>query len=65
MDRVNYVNKGVNQLLRKLCGELNIDKKITWSAARSSFIATMVDAGYLIMQICEMIGNSPATIHKL
>ena len=64
MNRVAYINKKVNQTLKKICELLEISEKITWSTARSSFISRMVDEGYPVLQICEQTGNSPATIHK-
>lgn len=62
--RVKRVSAGVNELLRKICQEQNIEEKITWSTARSSFISLMVDAGYHPLQIAEQVGNSPNTIYK-
>lgn len=59
-----YINKEVNRTLRKVCDELAVVHKITWSTARSSFISRMIDEGYPVLQICEQTGNSPETIHK-
>ena len=64
MNSVGYVNKRVNATLKKVCGQIGITQKITWSTARSSSISKMVDEGCPVLQICEQTGNSPATIHK-
>lgn len=62
--RAKRISAGVNSTLKKVCTKLNINEKVTWSTARSSFISLMVDEGYHPMQIAEQVGNSPNTIYK-
>ncbi|MDL2320142.1 integrase [Alistipes sp. OttesenSCG-928-B03] len=63
-NRCAYINNGVNGTLKKVCENLEVNQKITWSTARSSFITKMIDEGYPVLQICEQTGNSPQTIYK-
>lgn len=62
--RVQYIGEGVNTLLRKVCADLEITQKITWSTARSSFISKMLDEGYHPLIVAEQTGNSPQVIYK-
>ena len=64
MRRVSWINLSVNKILEKVCEKLEIPRKITWGAARSSFISRMLDEGYTPTQVAEQTGNSPATIYK-
>ncbi len=64
MNSVGYANKKANATLKKVCRQIGITQRITWSTARSSSISKMVDKGCPVLQICEQTGNSPATIHK-
>nr|WP_300284147.1 tyrosine-type recombinase/integrase [uncultured Alistipes sp.] len=56
--RVQYIGECVNATLRKICTELGIQEKITWSTARSSFISKLLDEGYHPLIVAEQTGNS-------
>ncbi|MCC8173160.1 MAG: hypothetical protein LIO65_01825 [Odoribacter sp.] len=56
--RAKWMNLSLNKTLEKVCAELGIPK-ITWGAARSSFISRMLDHGYTPTQVAEPTGNLP------
>lgn len=62
--RIKRINEKVNQTLKKICKLSDIDQRITWSTARSSYISRMIDEGFHPLQVAELAGNSPQTIYR-
>lgn len=44
--RVKRINEKVNETLRKICDHCGIKSRVTWGAARSSYISKMIDEGF-------------------
>lgn len=63
-DRVQYMLLCVRTTLKKICGELGIQERVTWYTARGSFLSRMIDEGYHPLQIAQQTGNSPSTIYR-
>ncbi len=62
--RSQRVASKANQVLRKICADLDIKHKISMGAARSSYISKMIDEGYHPLQVAEQAGNTPQTIYR-
>lgn len=62
--RVRRINEKVNETLRKICRDLDIKSKVTWTTARSSYISKLIDEGFHPLQVAELAGNSPQTIYR-
>lgn len=54
----------VNLALRKLQQVIKYEDKITWYAARGTFITEMIASDIHPINVAEMAGNSPNTIYK-
>lgn len=63
-DRVERLSLKVNKTLEKVRKMLKYDDKITWYAARGSFITKMIDDGYHPVLVAEQAGNSPDIIYR-
>lgn len=62
--RIIRLREKVNRTLKKVAGELKLDREFTWYAARGTFITKMIDEGYHPVAVAKFAGNSPKTIYK-
>ena len=62
--RLKKLSYKVNLALRKLQKIIKYKEKITWYAARGTFITEMISANIHLVVVAEMAGNSPNTIYK-
>ncbi len=62
--RSKRVASKVNNVLCKICTDLDIKHKVCMSSARSSYISKMIDEGYHPLQVAEQAGNTPQTIYR-
>ncbi len=62
--RLKRLYCNLNLALRKVQDLIQSDEKITWYAARGTFITEMLAADIPPVEVAEMAGNSPNTIYK-
>ncbi len=62
--RVSGFSDSVNRTLKKVAKILKYDGKITWNAARGTYITKMIDSKLSAEIVAEHAGNSPEVIYK-
>ena len=63
-NRVECIERKVNNLLERVRGMVMYPEKITWYSARGTFITKMADSGFPTIVIAEFAGNSIQAIQK-
>lgn len=63
-NRIEFIEKKVNNLLERVRGMVMYSGKITWYSARGTFITKMADSGFPTIVIAEFAGNSIQAIQK-
>ncbi len=63
-EKVERLSRQVNKTLEKVRKIVKYQDKITWYAARGSFITKMIDDGYHPVLVAGQAGNSPEMIYK-
>lgn len=62
--RLERLCRGVNATLQKVRKIVKYKEKITWYAARGTFITRMINADYHPIDVAQMAGNSPQSIYQ-
>lgn len=62
--KVKNITYKANLTLRKIAEIIGYEEEIHMYSARSTFISTMIDAGYHPVEVAKMSGNSEKTIYK-
>lgn len=63
-NRVSGFSDCVNKTLKKVAKEINYNGKITWNAARGTYITKLIDEKLPVELVAEHAGNSPDIIYK-
>lgn len=62
--KVERTSMKVNATLRKVANIIKYDGKITWYAARGTFITKLINEGYNVASVAKLAGNSIISIDK-
>lgn len=63
-NRASGFADSVNKTLRIVARDINYNGKITWNAARGTYISILIDKFYPVELVAEHAGNSPQVIYR-